>query len=78
MTNILTAMSDANKTVLTVTGGVSGIAALDRGLEHFLESSFLTDLLGSGDALTVGMSIVTIFAIVYLVTIAGLVDFEQF
>lgn len=66
-----------NKDVMKVTGPATAVPALDRVVSFFTETSFLIDLVGNGDGLTVAMGLFAVTAVVYLVTAFGLIDWSS-
>lgn len=66
-----------NKEVMQVSGPLTAVPALDRVVSYFSETSFIVDLVGTGDALTVTMAILGVSAVVYLTTALGVVDWEE-
>lgn len=69
--------SNTNETVAKVTGMTSASGGLDRFTAQFFDTSYVSEIVGTGDALTVVVAVFGACAILYLVTTLGVVDFDE-
>ena len=66
-----------NETAWKITGTASVMGAIDRFTAQFFDTSYLAEILGTGDALTVAVAVIGFSALIYTAITLGLVDFDD-
>jgi hydroxyethylthiazole kinase-like sugar kinase family protein len=70
--------SNTNDSVAKVTGTTSAVGGLDRFTAQFFETSYISEIVGTGDALTVVVAVFGVSALMYMAVTLGLVDFDDY
>ena len=68
--------NDTTDAVAKVTGSIASIGGLDRFTAQLFDTSFISEVLGTGDALTIGVTVVGVSGVTYLATRFGVVDLD--
>lgn len=69
--------SNTNDAVAKVTGSIASLGGLDRFTAQMFDTSFISEVLGTGDALTIGVTVVGVASVGFLATRFGVVDLDD-
>ena len=69
--------SNLNDSVAKVTGSIASVGGLDRATAQLADTSFLAEIVGTGDALTITAATVGACGVSYLITRFKVVDLDE-